>query len=185
MQGLSLIIPFTCQQPLNLGHEQLEPLQNVYRMGTCGTGFLVLTRSVLGSFKSWRMFLSGAGCIYVLGCWEDGKGVGTILRLKCHQVTYSLWTNSPCSLRSRPADLLFYTRSFSSSGFTSCFMVSLVPLVLLLVYSCTILVCWHRTSHESTAIILIAKMLTAATEIPVAMDVIPGVAAESPTGKNL
>lgn len=82
MQGLSLIIPFTCQQPLNLGHEQLEPLQNVYRMGTCGTGFLLLTRSVLGSFKSRRTFLSGAGCIYVLGCWEDGKGVDTILKTK-------------------------------------------------------------------------------------------------------
>lgn len=64
-------------------------------------------------------------------------------------------------------------------------MVSLVPFVLLLVYSCTILVCQHRTSHESTAIILIAKMLTAATEIPAVMDVTPGVAAESPTGKNL
>lgn len=25
MQGLSLMIPFTCQQPLYLGHEQLEP----------------------------------------------------------------------------------------------------------------------------------------------------------------
>lgn len=31
--------------------------------------------------------------------------------------------------------------------------------------------CWHQTSGESTATIPIAKMPTAATEIPVAMDV--------------
>lgn len=45
-------------------------------------------------------------------------------------------------------------------------------------------VCWHQNSCESTAIIPTAKMLTAATEIPVAMDVTPSVAEESPTGKN-
>lgn len=36
--------------------------------------------------------------------------------------------------------------------------------------------CWHQTSGESTATIPIAKMPTAATEIPVAMDVAPSIA---------
>lgn len=107
-------------------------------MGTCGTGFPVLTRSVLGSFKSRSTFLAGAGCIYVLGRMEKVRTPSR--RPKHHQVTYSLWTNSPRSLRSWPADLVVFTSSFSSSGFMSCFMVCLFPLVLLLVYSCTILV---------------------------------------------
>lgn len=63
----------------------------------------------------------------------------------------------------------------------SCFTVYLFTLGLLLVYSSTILV---FAGTEPTTIIPTAKMLTAASEIPVAMDVTPNVAEESPTGKN-
>lgn len=47
-------------------------------MGTCGTGFSVLTRWVLGSFKSLSTFLADTGCVYAHGCWEDRKGEDAI-----------------------------------------------------------------------------------------------------------
>lgn len=51
-------------------------------MGTCGTGFSVSTRWVLGSFKSLSTFLADTVCVYAHDCWEDGKGEDAILETK-------------------------------------------------------------------------------------------------------
>lgn len=51
-------------------------------MGTRGTGFSVLTRWVLGSFKSLSTFLADTGCVYTHGCWEDGRGEDAIPKTK-------------------------------------------------------------------------------------------------------
>lgn len=103
-------------------------------------------------------------------------------RLKCHQVSQSLWTPMFLGV----PFCRFYSSGFYKFTFQSHFMACLFPLLLLLVSSCTILFFyWHWTLCDSAATIPTGKMLKAATETQAAMDATPGVAVESPAEKNL
>lgn len=163
-KGLSLLIPFTCQQLLDLGHQQVEPPWTMsvgwdqvaqdgnvwHRMGMHDSGFLVLSRLVLDAFKHvsvWHRLYRG--------CWEDGKDEDANLETKCAPPADLLPRDSLSMFPEVPASRVsaFFTSSFSGSGFMSCFIVCLFPLGLLLVYSCTIsCVCWHQNFCEPTAL---------------------------------
>lgn len=151
-------------------------------MGTCGTNFLVLTRSVLGSLRSGSMFLAGAGCMYVLTVWRMEKMRMLSWRSKCHQVTTlsRLILHVPWApgqqiqwVLEAHCQILVLCRVLSevySFWFYYWFTVAqfLCLLARNLIWDC----------------IPSAKMLAAATEIPVAMDVTPSVADDSPMGKT-
>jgi len=109
-------------------------LQSMCRMGGCGTGCSVLTRAVLGGFKSRGMFFSWRRLCVCYWLLEDGKGEDSVLRTK----------TSPGDLL--PLDQLsvflevlasrfsgFYKLIWKFWFYMSCFMVCLFPLVLLLV----------------------------------------------------
>lgn len=135
---------------------------------------------MLGSFKSLSTFLADTGCVYARGRWEDGKSEDAILKTKISPDDLLPLDYLPMFLEVlaiRFSD--FYKFLFR---FYILFYVMFIPFGSITdLQSYNSCACWHQTSGESTATIPIAKMPTAATEIPVAMDVAPNIAGK----KNL
>lgn len=131
MQSLSLVIPITCYQPLRLAHRQPEHHCQVWVGWELVTFWCSVDRCWFALNQS--MCPAGPGCMRAFGCWV---GEDSVLKTKMF----------PGDLRP-PTFLKVLSWQFYSSclcklifkvSFTSCLLVCLLPLLLLLVYSHTI-----------------------------------------------
>lgn len=177
MQSLSPVIRITCYQPPSLAHRQPEHPCKVWVGWERVTFWCSPDRCWLALNQS--VCPAGAGCVHALGCWE---GEDAILKTRMF----------PGDLRP-PMLLKVQSWWFYSSGlcklifkvsFTSCFLLCLFLLLLLLVYSHTIPLfagtdlMWLQLSSPQL------KCWRQLLEILAATDATPSVVVRSPAGNN-